>query len=275
MIICYDTFKFNSNNTELQGYFWEPQKTKAVVVLVHGMGEHALRFEDSVIKYMLEGNYAVLALDLYGHGKSKGKRGHCPSYQSLLDAVDVLVNKAHELFLSQPIYLYGHSLGANIAINYVLTHPNKVKGLVAASPLLRLAFEPPKWKISLGKLLFKVLPSLTLASELDVDAISRDPLEVKRYVDDALIHDKVSPMYLFPVLEAGENALLKANELKTPSLIMHGTADRLTDHKATVDFSNRSHLTELKLFEDGYHELHHDLCKEEFIKTVLNWLDKQ
>lgn len=268
-------FKFNSNNTELQGYCWEPQSTKAVIVLVHGMGEHALRFEDSVIKYLLENKYAVLALDLYGHGKSKGKRGHCPSYKALLEAVDLLVSKAQKLFLSQPIYLYGHSLGANIAINYALKHHNKIKGLVASSPFLRLAFAPPKWKMSLGKFLFKFLPSLTLASELDGDAISREPLEVKRYMDDALIHDKISPMYLFPVLEAGAHALLKANQLKIPSLVIHGTADRLTDHKATIAFAKQSSLSELKLFENGYHELHHDLCKEEYIETVLNWLEKQ
>lgn len=267
-------FKFNSNATELQGYCWEPQNTKGVVVLIHGMGEYAMRFEGSVVKYLLESNYAVLALDLYGHGNSKGKRGHCPSYNALLEAVDVLVNKAEDLFLSQPVYIYGHSLGANIAINYTLAHGHKIKGLVASSPFLRLAFDPPKIKISLGKALFKILPSLALASELDVNAISRDPLEVKRYVDDALIHDKVSPMFLFPVIEAGETALLKANELKTPSLVMHGTNDRLTDHKATVDFANQSSTTELKLFEGGFHELHHDLCKEEFIETILNWLNK-
>jgi len=268
-------FKFNSNGIELQGYCWEPQSTKAVVVLVHGMGEHAMRFKDSVINYLLEDEYAVLALDLYGHGKSKGKRGHCPSYNALIESIDVLVNKAQELFLSQPVYLYGHSLGANIAINYALRYGNKVRGLVASSPFLRLAFEPPKWKVSIGKLLFKVFPAITMASELDVDAISREPTEVKRYVDDALIHDKVSPMYLFPILEAGADAIENAHQLKIPALLIHGTADRLTDHTATIAFAKKSSASELKLFDGGYHELHHDSCKQEFIETVLNWLDKQ
>ncbi len=275
MIVCYDEYKLNSSQTELKGYCWEPQHTKAVIILVHGMGEHAKRFEDSVIKYLLESNYAVLALDLYGHGLSKGKRGHCPSYKALIDAVDALVSKSRELFLSQPIYLYGHSMGANIVINYALLYPDTIKKVIASSPFLRLAFVPPKWKMFFGKLLFKVMPSLTLASELDVNAISRVPLEVKRYVDDTLIHNRISPMYLFPVIEAGEQALAKASELKVPSLITHGKADRLTDHKASVEFSNQSELATLKLFENGYHELHHDLCKDEFIKTVLNWLDQQ
>lgn len=275
MIICYDTFKFNSNNIELQGYCWEPQCTKAVIVLIHGMGAHANRFEDSVIKHLLKANYAILALDLYGHGRSKGKRGHCPSYKALLEAVDVLVDKAQELFLSQPIFVYGHSLGANIAINYVLANQSKIKGLVASSPFLRLAFDPPKWKISLGKVLFNIKPSLTLVSELDVEAISRDPLEVKRYVDDVLVHDKVSPMYLFPILEAGANAIENASKLNTKSLFIHGTADRLTDHKATMTMAKDSNASELKLFEGGYHELHHDLCRTEFIDTVINWLEKQ
>ena len=106
------------------------------------------------------------------------------------------------------------------------------------------------------------------------DAISRDKSEVKKYTDDPLVHDKVSPMFVFPVIEAGEWAIENANKLKIPMLILHGTGDRIIDYKGSEAFSQNTEKSSLKLFEDGYHELHHDTCKEEFMKTILNWLDK-
>ncbi len=268
-----NTFTFNLHNIELQGQYWAPIGVKGVIVLVHGMGEHMLRYEKSVIPHLMDSGYAIVAFDLYGHGRSKGKRGHCPSYKSLLDAVDYTITMAKTLFSQKEVYLYGHSLGGNIVINYVLNKEHTLKGAIATSPFLRLAFVPPKWKMALGKLLLHALPSLTLSSELDTKAITRDLNEVKHYEEDVLIHDRISPMYSFPIFDAGEQAMKKADELDIPMLVLHGTGDRITDYKGSQDFCRNANNAQLELFENGHHELHHDLCKEEFIKTILKWLD--
>ena len=268
-----NTFTFQLHNLTLLGQYWKPQETKAVIVLVHGMGEHMLRFQNSVISHLLKSKFAVVALDLYGHGRSEGKRGHCPSYEALLDAVEYTISKAQQLFPDKKIVLYGHSLGGNIVINYTLKKQHTLNGVIATSPFLRLAFAPPKWKLMLGKLLFKIWPSVTLSNELDVNAISRDPKEVSKYKDDALVHNKISPMYSFPIFNAGEYALKHANTLQMPMLVLHGTGDQIIDYKAAEAFCNRTNKAKLVLFEGGYHELHHDTCKEEFIETILNWLD--
>lgn len=268
-----NTFTFNLHDIELQGQYWTPESVKGVIVLIHGMGEHMLRHEKSVMPHLVDSGYAVVAMDLYGHGRSKGKRGHCPSYKSLLDAVDYTIAKAKELFPQKEIYLYGHSMGGNIAINYVLNQSHTLKGAIATSPLLRLAFSPPKWKMTFGKILLHIAPSLTLPSELDAKFITRDLNEVKRYEEDVLIHDRISPMYSFPMFEAGKQAIRKANELQIPMLVLHGTGDRITDYQGSQDFCKNANNAQLELFENGYHELHHDLCKEEFIKTIIKWLD--
>ena len=267
------SFYFNLYNTDLYGQYWKPQAVKAVIVLVHGMGEHSSRYKESVVPFLLDKGYAVVAFDLYGHGKSNGKRGHCPSYEALLEAIEFVVKKSNTLFPDKDTYLYGHSLGGNLAINYVLRRNNTIKGVIASSPFLRLAFQPPKWKLILGKLLLKIMPSVTLPSEIEVGAISRDSNEVKYYVEDSLIHDKISPMFSFPVMTAGEWAIQNSQNLKTPMLILQGTGDRIIDYNGTVEFSKNTSLAELRLFEDGYHELHHDLCKEDFIMAILNWLE--
>jgi len=273
-LIMQSTFTFKLYDTDFFGQYWEPEITKKVIVLVHGMGEHVSRYKESVISHLIKNKFAVVAFDQFGHGKTSGKRGHCPSYQALLESIDLAIEKAHAIFPQKPIFLYGHSMGGNLVINYALRKNSDIKGVITTSPFLRLAFNPPKWKVTLGKLLLKFWPSLTLPSELEVDAISRDKNEVKKYNDDSLIHDKVSPMFVFSVKDAGEWAIENANKLDVPMLILHGTGDRITDYKASETFVQNTQKASLKLFEDGYHELHHDLCRDEFIETVLNWLNK-
>ena len=273
-LIMENTFAFNLYNTNFFGQYWKPQLIDSVIVMVHGMGEHSSRYKDSVVSHLLNNKIAVVSFDLFGHGKTNGKRGHCPSYEALLESIDIVLEKAHLLFPERPIYLYGHSLGGNLVINYALKKNSNIKGVIATSPFLRLAFNPPKWKVSFGKLLLNIWPSLTMPSELEVDAISRDKNEIKKYSDDSLVHDKVSPMFVFPVIDAGKWAIDNADKLNVPMLILHGTGDRITDYKGSVAFCDTSKTASLKLFEGGYHELHHDLCKEEFVETILNWLDK-
>ena len=269
-----NTFNFILHNTELFGQYWKPQSVKAVIILVHGMGEHSSRYEQSVIPHLIENEFAIVTFDQFGHGKTKGKRGHCPSYDALLETIDYTINKAESLFPNRPVYLYGHSLGGNLVINYALTKNSSLEGIIASSPFLRLAFNPPKWKIVIGKLLLKIAPSLTMPSEIEVEAISRDKDEVKKYCDDDLVHDKVSPMFIFPVIDAGEWAIKNAHKVQSPMLVLHGTGDRVIDYKGSEEFCENIPKAQLALFKNGYHELHHDLCKEEFMQTILKWLDK-
>lgn len=269
------TFHITEKKTKLFGQIWEPNTTpKAMVVLVHGMGEHIFRYTDFVIPKLLENNFVVVGFDQFGHGKSEGKRGHCPSYEALLEMLDNIIARGEEQFPSLPVFLYGHSLGGNLVINYSLKKTNKLKGVIATSPFLRLAFQPPKWKMVIGKLLLKIAPSVAMPSELETAAISRDKKEVEIYEKDTLVHDRISPMYSFPVMKNGERAIKNANKLKTPMLVLHGTGDRIIDYKGSEEFCNNTEKADLQLFEDGYHELHHDLCKEEFMTSILTWLKK-
>lgn len=268
-----NTFTLKLHNTELFGQYWKPQVAKAVVVLVHGMGEHSGRYVESVVPYLLKNNYAVIAYDQFGHGKSKGKRGHCPSYNALLESLELVINKGKQLFIDLPVFLYGHSLGGNIVINYALRKQPSIRGVIATSPFLKLAFNPPKWKVALGKFMLFVYPSITMPSEIEVAAISSIPSEVERYIKDPLVHDKISPRYLFPVMEAGEYAISNAQKLKVSTLITHGTGDRIIDFKGSEVFCEHSKLAELIVYENGFHELHHDIFAEELSHAIIKWLD--
>ena len=269
----HQEFYFNSHKKQLFGQYWKPQHIRGVVVLVHGMGEHSGRYSDFVVPELIDKGFAVISFDHFGHGHSEGKRGHCPNYQALLDSVKEVLNKSKDVFGNQPTFLYGHSMGGNVVLNYIMRrHPN-IKGGVVTSPFLRLAFQPPKWKLILGKIMLRIYPSITLPSGLDPQAISRIEGEVKKYKDDKLVHDKVSPVFSFPVIEAGKYAIDMSHTLTVPLLVLHGTGDQLVDHKATVEFAKSAPNTTLKLYQGGYHELHNDLEREDVIKTITDWME--
>jgi alpha-beta hydrolase superfamily lysophospholipase len=263
------------DDLEIHGKYWSPESNvKTVICLVHGMGEHINRYNEFATAIVKEG-YAVIGFDQRGHGKSKGQRGHSPSYEHLLYSVDDLLNKAEEFFPEIPKVLMGHSMGGNVVINYALTREPKITGVIASSPLLRLAFEPPAWKTVLGNLVKNIFPSLPQFSGLDSTAISRIPEEVAKYNNDKLVHDSITPGMYFGFMEKAEYAMAHADEFPLPLLIYHGTADKLTSAIASKEFAEKAGAkAQLQLFEGGYHETHHDHDKDKAIALICQWLQQ-
>ena len=256
----------------IYAWYTRPEIIKGVVVLVHGFGEHSSRYLDDVVPRLLEENLVVYGYDNIGHGKSGGKRGHCPNYSALLELLDNIIAKTILLNPNIPIFLYGHSMGGNLVLNHALRIKSDLAGIVATSPYLKLAFQPPKWKMTLGKAMLQIFPSLTMSSGLNPQHISRIGQEVEKYIEDSLVHDKVSPMYSFPIMEAGEWAINNAHKLNTPTLLLHGTGDKIIDYRGTQRLHKNSSKTELHLIEDGYHELHKDVGSKGTMDLIALWL---
>lgn len=270
----HSEFNFTIYDIKFYGQVWQAKNTKAVVVLAHGMGEHSGRFAN-VAKKLTDYDFSVVAFDHFGHGKTEGKRGHNPSFDAVLDSITTTIEKATALFPEKPIFLYGHSMGGNAVINYVLRKSHDLKGVIATSPFLKLAFQPPKIKLFAGKILQKIAPSITMGNELNPNALSRDTSEVEKYINDPLVHDQISPNFSLTFIESGKWAIENGNRLTVPMLILHGTDDKIIDYKGSQEFAKNTVNATLKLFEGGYHELQHDLCKEEMMQDVVDWLNSQ
>ncbi len=270
----HQTFTFNFHKTEFFGQYWQPETVKAVAVIIHGMGEHSGRYQH-VAKKLTENDFGVIAFDHFGHGKTIGKRGHNPGFEFVLESVTKLIDKATAVFGDKPLFLYGHSMGGNTVINYTLRKKHTLTGVIATSPFLRLAFQPPSWKLFLGKLMQKIAPSTTLSNGINPNDISRDPLEIQKYIDDPLVHDKISPNFSLSFIDSGTWAIHNASSLKTPMLVLHGTDDKIIDYKGSETFANNTTKATLKLYKGAYHELQNDLCKEEMLQDVVNWLHTQ
>ncbi|MGI9531200.1 alpha/beta hydrolase [Lutimonas sp.] len=269
-------FEFTTCGLKLSGQSYDTKNPKGVILLIHGMGEYARRYERSVIPVLLKNSMAVVSYDQFGHGDTEGKRGHHPGYNCILDALEEVLSKAKSLYPEVPVFLYGHSMGGNVVINYALRRPTGLSGLIATSPFLRLAFSPPKWKMTFGKIIDKIYPSLTMPNELDLQALSKDQDEIEAYASDPMVHDKVSTRFSLEFMEKGAWAMEHAATLHIPMLLVHGTKDRITSHEASKEFAEKGGKNcELHLIENGFHELHHDLEKQLLFDTICDWLKKQ
>jgi acylglycerol lipase len=264
-----------TDNLQLNGAsFSQPGETKAAIVLIHGMGEHFGRYQH-VVEFFNSIEYAVIGMDLRGHGTSQGKRGHLASYEQLMNDVDLLVNKAQELFNGLPLIMYGHSLGGNIAANYVLRRQPVLKGLIVTAPYFKLAFDPPAWKVGLSKIMAKILPAVTLPTELELAALSRDQAVVDAYKNDPLVHDKISSAFFTSVHTAAPYPIEHAAALKTKTLAMHGLADRITSYQGTIAFAQGNpQMIELKCWEGLYHEIHNEPEKQQVFDHIKTWLER-
>lgn len=264
----------SSDGLNIYGTYWAPDEAPvAVICLVHGMGEHINRYSH-MAEFFCERNIAIIGYDHRGHGKSGGKRGHSPSYNHLLDGIDDLLKQANDKWPNVPKFLFGHSMGGNLVANYAIVRKPEVKGVILSAPYFRLSFSPSTLKVGLGKFASRILPGLIQPTGLDPTSVSRDKEVVDAYVADPLVHDKISAAFFMGVHTAGEVAINAAPDLQIPTLLYHGSADKLTSPEASEEFAkNANGFVTFKLWDGLYHESHNEPEKEEVFNYIYAWMD--
>jgi len=258
------------------GRIWEPDVSpKTVVCLIHGLGEHIGRYEH-VASFLTNAGCILAGFDLRGHGQSEGPRGHSPTYDHLMDDVADFLRETNRRYPEMGQFLYGHSLGGNLVVNYCLRRRPSLKGAVVSGPAFRPAFTPPAWKLMMGKCVYSLWPSLTMPNGLERAALSRDTAVVRAYEAEPLVHDKLSARLGMDLLNSGEWALAHAKELPLPLLLMHGSADRLTSPQASEEFARLAgENCTLKIWDGLYHEIHNDPEKVEVLTYMAAWITER
>lgn len=252
---------------------WLPEGTpRAVVVLIHGLGEHCGRYAHLAQRFTQAG-IAVLSQDNRGHGKTPGGRGVMDFDKAVAD-VGELLDEARSRFPGVPLVIYGHSLGALISMTYTVRNTPAVAAQVASAPALDSELRDQKVKFTLANLLGGIVPNIVLPTGLDSKGVSRDPQVVAAYENDPLVHDKGSTGLAKGTFSAMD-FMMKQTSFPVPLLIIHGTADRLTVPAASKIFVDQV-TGDVTLIEyDGmYHEPHNEPEQEEVFGDVLAWLDK-
>ena len=262
------------NGQILKGMIQTPgENTKAVIILIHGLGEHILRYLHWAEMFKKEG-IGFLGVDLPGHGLSQGRRGNIKDYSVTDEMIDILLKSCKQTFPGCPVYIYGHSLGGGILLDYLLRKKPKIKGAIVTSPWLRLSFEPPKSKVMVASVMKYLVPGLTQPSGLKVDHISHDKSIVEKYKNDPMVHDKISVSLFDSAMTGAKYALAHASELTIPTLLLHGSDDLITSPSGSHEFAEKTAMVEFKIWEGGYHELHNEPFKEDVFKFIMNWIKR-
>ncbi len=256
---------------------WDAQGSlKGLICLVHGIGEHCNRY-GHVAAALNASGLAVISMDHRGHGKSEGPRGHIPSYEALMSDIELLISEGKKRYANVPVFLYGHSLGGNLVINYALRRKPPLAGVIATGPALRTAFQPSAIKLLIGRTLYSIAPGLTMDSGLDPTGISRDKKVVQAYINDPLVHSKISARLAIDLLDSGLWALEHAAEFSLPLLLIHGSNDALTSVTASQEFAKKMKpgLCTLSIPEGLFHEVHNEPEKDQIFTEIIEWVNEK
>jgi len=261
--------------TQLYYQHWRPEaEPRAVLAVVHGYGEHSGRY-GNVVDWFVPRGYALLALDMRGHGRSPGQRGYIESFAQVREDVRAFLDTVHEQEPERPVFLIGHSQGGLTVLNYVLYDPSGLAGVVASGPLLsQLPLSPLLLQVS--RLLSKAWPTLGLNVGVDAEALSHDQQVVEAYVNDPLVHGKGTPRLGTELTAAIEWTRAHAADMALPCLIVHGGADRLCAPEASrIFYEHIAYADKERIeYEGYYHELFNEVGKEKVLADVEAWLEK-
>lgn len=270
----FETSWKSSDGLDIFAQGWEPVTApKAIICLVHGVGEHSSRYAHVGEAFCKEG-FVLFGADLRGHGRSGGPQGHFPSIEAVMKDIDLLFEQARSRYPGVPLILYGHSLGGILVLHYGLKRKPEIKGVIATSPALHSALENQPAKIMAAKVLGTLIPGLALASGLNVNAVSRDKKVVEDYIKDPLNHNKISVGFGKIMLGVVKWTLEHAAEFPVPLLLMHGENDSIAYPSSSKEFAaNLGDKCKLVLWKGGYHEMHNEPEKEEVFRTMTGWIN--
>ena len=258
---------------------WSVAAPRGLVVVVHGLGEHAARY-GHVAAALNAAGWSVFAHDQRGHGRSGGLRGTLPRADALLEDLALVLDHAPET--GGPRVLLGHSMGGAVAARFVAEalapHPaswsRPVEGLALSSPALAARLSAwQRWQLAIGE---RLLPDLAQRNGIDPRGLSHDEAAVAAYVADPLVHDRISARLARFILDAGEHVRAAAPRWALPTLLMWGGADRVVDPAGSRAFAAAAPpgVVSAWEFEAMRHEIFNETEREGVLMRLVQWLGR-
>ncbi len=266
---------------EIKLYYqsWHPDRSpEAVVVIVHGLGAHSGIFTN-LAEFLCDRNFTVYALDLRGHGRSEGQRGHINSWSEFRQDLNSFIQLVSTRENHFPLYLLGQSLGGTISLDYVLHDreqpaKSKLQGLILLSPALKVRIAT--FKSILGRIFSRLLPRFTMDTGAQASAIACDLQVIAATSEDPWRHSKATARLATEFWRTAAWIESHASSLQIPLLILHGGADQVTLPKTSLQLFLRIAEVDKERYEysQGHHELQNDLeCRTVFV-DLANWMER-
>jgi alpha-beta hydrolase superfamily lysophospholipase len=257
---------------------WLPthgEAVRGVVLIVHGLGEHAGRY-DALANRLNAWGFAVRGYDQLGHGDSAGVRGRIPTDTRLLDDLaDVIDDMRRRMAPDVPLILLGHSLGGLVAARLVSLQMRSVDALVLSSPALDAGLNA--FQKMLVAVLPRFLPNLRVGNGLNPTYLSHDPEVVRAYKADRLVHDRISARLARFIADAGPATMELAVAWTVPTLLLYAGDDHLVNPAGSRRFAKMApkQVVSSVCFEGLHHELFNERDAAPVFTSLRRWLDQR
>jgi len=261
-------------NTNIYYQAWLPAgDVKAVLLVVHGLGEHSGRYMN-VVNHFVPLGYAVYGLDQIGHGRSDGAREIIESFEDFTDTLTIYLKMVKDWQKDKPVFLLGHSLGGAIVSYYLLDHQADFKGAVISAPTVKVGDSISALTITMSKVLSKIAPKMGVLA-LDATTISKDSEVVQAYVNDPLVfHGKTPARMGAEMLSAMQRISTEAGKITLPFIVIQGGEDKLVDPAGAQMLYDMASSTDktIKIYPGLYHEVFNEPERDIVFKDVETWL---
>jgi len=253
--------------------FFKPKAYRNVVIYVHSMGDHSGRYLFP-LEYFIDRKIAFYGLDHRGHGKSSGKRGHIDLFSDYLNDLSTFVNIVRKREGDKRLFMLGHGLGGLIAVRYIEEYPNSINGVILVSAALKLKHTISPFMAYVGNKLSRHMPRFSMTNEIDPVNLTHDKDVVKKYMEDELVHNKVTARFFTECSEAMKRSFEKAETVSLPFLIIHAGADEVVSPEGSSQFYDAIASTDKKLsvYPGMYHEILNEINRMTVYKDIEKWI---
>jgi alpha-beta hydrolase superfamily lysophospholipase len=254
---------------------WLPEDdAKAVLLVVHGIGEHSGRYMNLVNHFTPLG-YAVYGLDHIGHGRSDGTRVFVERFGDFTETLKTFFDMVRGWQPGRPVFLVGHSLGGLIGSVFLLEHQDELAGAVLSAPSIKLSESISQLTLFSARVLSNIAPKLGLTS-VDVTAVSSDPAVVQAYLDDPLVYKgKATVRLAAEGIKAIERVTRDVAQIRLPLLIVQGSADHLVEPDGAKMLYEQSASTDktYKIYDGFYHEVMNEPGRTQVLGDMQAWFE--
>jgi alpha-beta hydrolase superfamily lysophospholipase len=263
-----------TNGLSLFEQTWSPAgEPRAVLVLVHGLEDHSDRYA-AFAEDAARAGIRVRAFDLRGHGDSEGDRVYVDSFEEYLADLGAFLQEVRPEAPDTPLFLFGHSMGGAIVALYTIRHHPPVRGVILSAPALERGEDVSSIEATFARMFGSITPTLALLS-LDDQKFSRDPRVVSAMQQDPLVYHGAGPARTAAeLLHAIDEIDEHMEQMTTPFLVMHGTADGLTNPAGSRALHARAAVADktILLYPGAYHDLLHEPEHARVEADVLGWI---
>lgn len=266
--MTYETTSTQGTNGKIAVHHWIPDgDVRGLVVLAHGIGEHAKRY-DHVAAHLNAEGFAVVGPDHQAHGLSDGEPGLIEDIEVLVADFGTVAGEAHAAFPQTPVVIVGHSMGG------IITTRAFQRGLVPFADAWVLSGPVVGGNPGIFALLeMDPIPEVPI----DPGMLSRDPAVGEAYAADPLIYHGPLIRPTLQTLKDVVAVIASADPIgDVPTLYLHGEDDPLAPYeisKAAVEGLGLSKL-EQKSYPGARHEIFNETNQDEVLADVSGFLAK-